>query len=91
MTQTVDENGIQLNIGDTVVFKNPTPGSNGLPNTPYIVGVIIAFGGSLFTANVPSVTSQGVAVAVYNVASNNARQIYSSIPANAETGVAQGQ
>lgn len=87
---TTDISGIQLNIGDVVVFPNPTPGQNGLPNTPSLVGVVFAFGGSLFTANVPSVTQISTAVAVYNVPANEARQIYTGNPGNAETGVVQG-
>ena len=31
---TTDESGIQLSVGDTVVIPNPTPGQNGLANTP---------------------------------------------------------
>src|ERR1700679_1290299 len=85
-----DESGIKLSVGDTVVFPNPTPGQNGLPNTPSLVGVIIAFGGTLFTANVPSTTTQNVAVSVYNLPCSKARQIYSAVPANMENGPVQG-
>ena len=87
---TTDESGLQLSIGDTVVFPNPTPGQNGLANTPDLVGVVIAFGGSLFTANVPSVTQISTAIAVYNIPCSKARQIYSAIPGNMENGPVQG-
>ena len=85
-----DESGLQLSIGDTVVFPNPSPGQNGLANTPDLVGVVIAFGGSLFTANVPSVTQISTAIAVYNIPCSKARQIYSAIPGNMENGPVQG-
>lgn len=87
---TNDESGIKLNLGDTIVFPNPTPGTNGLPNTPALVGVIIALSGTLFTANVPSTTTQNVAISVYNIPCSKSRQIYSAIPANAESGPVQG-
>lgn len=90
VVQTTDESGLQLSVGDTVVFPNPTPGQNGLPNTPSLVGVVVAFGGSLFTANVPSVTSLSTAVAVYNIPCIKARQIYSAMPGNMENGPVQG-
>ena len=88
---TADESGINLSVGDTVVFPNPTPGQNGLPNTPALVGVVVAFGGTLFTANVPSVSQLSTAVAVYNIPCSKSRQIYSAIPANMENGPVQGQ
>jgi len=81
---TTDASGIQLSIGDTVRAPNPTPGANGLPNTPQIIGVIVAFGGSLCTINVPSSTSLSTAVAVYNVNCSRCLQLYSNIQANME-------
>jgi hypothetical protein len=87
---TTDESGLQLKVGDTIVFPNPTPGQNGLANTPDLVGVVIAFGGSLLTANVPSVTQISTAVAVYNIPCSKVRQIYSAIPGNMENGPVQG-
>ncbi len=87
---TTDETGLQLNVGDTIVLPNPTPGQNGLPNTPELVGVVVAFGGSLLTANVPSVTQISAAIAVYNVPSSKCRQIYSAIQGNMGNGPVQG-
>lgn len=82
---TTDASGIQLSLGDLIVFPNPTPGANGLPNTPKLAGAIVAFGGSLLTANVPSTTQVGVAVAVFNVPANQCLQLYSAVsPGNAE-------
>lgn len=82
---TTDASGIQLQIGDTIRFTNPTPGQNGLANTPILVGVIVAFGGSLLTANVPSVTQLSTAIAVYNIPCNQCYQIYSTQVGNMES------
>lgn len=81
---TTDGSGIQLSQGDTVRFPNPTPGQNGLPITPNLVGVIVAFGGSLCTVNVPSSTQVSAAVAVYNIPCGECFQLYSASPANME-------
>lgn len=86
---TTDGSGIQLRVGDTVRAPNPTPGQNGLPNSPIIVGVVVAFGGSLCTINVPSSTQLSTAVAVYNLPCNQCFQLYSTQVGNMEHSTVQ--
>lgn len=81
---STDGSGIQLQIGDFVKFRNPTPGQNGLPDSPNLIGRICAMSGNLFTANVPSATTVGVAVSVYNIQADQSFQLYSDRPDNME-------